>query len=508
MLQERRGGDDCIELYKILSDLTLEYGSIHTEDVNFEVICSWVETAATEKKSSSGFLRGQLTFCSMLPMRSIPFQKVCLLGLNDSVFPKNDSHPPFDLLGDEFRPGDRSRRSDDRYQFLEAILSARDSLYLSYVGQSIRSNDQLPPSVVVSELIELMKVYGISDPVECHPLHGFSGKYFRDGSSFFTYNEELMKVAAAIQQIPPEPQPWWDGCVSDVEAGHVTVDALFSFFAHPQKYFVRNVLGLYLESATEQNEAHEPFVLDSLQAYLVDQQLVQAELTGQQHGQQGLYKMQVAGEWPLGRPGEIKFAEKEDEQQLFVERVNAYHLAEIVEDCFVDVEVASVRLTGTLSNLSVDGSLLYRYANVKGRDLLGAWIHHCLKGLCLQTATDTRLLGKDAEFVFSAGTGGMQDLETFVAFFQKGQQLPLPLLLEPALAYAIQFEKTEKSGKGDPLAKAITSYQNSMQNGYEAEWELLYQGKEIDEILGDECIEMCNWFYESVWKRALVVNKP
>ncbi len=296
------GGHDCIELYKILSDLALEYGSIHTEDVNFEVICSWVEAAATEKKSSSGFLRGQLTFCSMLPMRSIPFQKVCLLGLNDSVFPKNDSHPPFDLLGDEFRPGDRSRRSDDRYQFLEAILSARDSLYLSYVGQSIRSNDQLPPSVVVSELIELMEVYGISDPVERHPLHGFSGKYFRDGSSFFTYNEELMKVAAAIQQIPPDPQPWWDGFASDVEAGNVTVDALLSFFAHPQKYFVRHVLGLYLESATEQHEAHEPFVLDSLQTYLIDQQLVQAELTGQQR-QQGLYKMQVAGEWPLGRPG-------------------------------------------------------------------------------------------------------------------------------------------------------------------------------------------------------------
>lgn len=501
------GGDDCVELYKILTDLALEYGGIHNENVSFDVICSWVEAAATEKKSSSGFLRGQLTFCSMLPMRSIPFQKVCLLGLNDSVFPKNDSHPPFDLLGDEFRPGDRSRRSDDRYQFLEAILSARDSLYLSYVGQSIRSNDQLPPSVVVSELIELIGLYGVSDPVENHPLHGFSEKYFRGGSSFFTYNEELMKVAAAIQQVPLGPQPWWDGFVSEQESGYLTVDTLFSFFAHPQKYFVRNILGLYLESATEQYEDHEPFVLDSLQSYLVDQKLVSAEITAQKNAPQGLHKMQVAGEWPLGAPGKIKFAEKKDEQQFFVEQLKAHVESQMIEDCPVDIEVAKVRITGTLSNLSADGSLLYRYANVKGRDLLGAWIHHCLKGLCLQTATDTRLLAKDAEYVFPAAAGGIQDLETLIAFFQEGQKMPLSLLLEPALAYAIQFEKTAKSGKGDPLAKAMTSYQNSMGNGYEPEWELLYQGKETDEILGEECIEMCNWFYESVWKRALPVDK-
>ncbi len=502
------GGDECIELYRIFSDLAQEYGDIHDKDVSFEVICSWVEAAATEKKSSSGFLRGQLTFCSMLPMRSIPFQKVCLLGLNDSVFPKNDSHPPFDLLGDEFRPGDRSRRSDDRYQFLEAILSARDGLYLSYVGQSIHSNDQLPPSVVVSELIELIALYGISDPVEHHPLHGFSEKYFREGAPFFTYNDELMKVAAAIKEIPSDPQPWWNGFVSDLEPAYVTVDALLSFFAHPQKYFVRNILGLYLESATEQYEAHEPFVLDSLQAYLIDQQLVKEELSGHQYAKQGLRKMQVAGDWPLGAPGDIKFAEKEDEQQFFMEQLRAYKQSEIMEDCLVDIEVAKVRITGILGNLYMDGSLLYRYSNIKGRDLLGAWVHHCLKEQCLQTATDTRLLGKDSAFIFPAGTGGMRDLETLVTFFQEGQKMPLPLLLEPALAYAIQFEKTEKSGKGDPLAKAIASYTNSMRNAYEAEWELLYRGKEIDEILDEECIEMCNWFYESVWKRALIVNKP
>jgi len=38
------------------------------------------------------------------------------------------------------RRGDRSRRRTDRYLFLEALLSARDVLYLSYIGNDVRDN--------------------------------------------------------------------------------------------------------------------------------------------------------------------------------------------------------------------------------------------------------------------------------------------------------------------------------------------------------------------------------
>ena len=49
-------------------------------------------------------------------------------------------------------PGDRSRRDDDRQLMLEALLSARRVLYVSWAGRSVRDNSEQPPSVLVSQL--------------------------------------------------------------------------------------------------------------------------------------------------------------------------------------------------------------------------------------------------------------------------------------------------------------------------------------------------------------------
>ena len=495
--------DHLTELHKIISDIGLEYGKVHQSPVSFEVITAWLESAASEKKSSAGFLRGQLTFCSMLPMRSIPFKKVCLLGLNDTVFPKQDIFPPFDLLRESFQAGDRSRRSDDRYQFLEAILSARESLYLSYVGQSIRSNDQLPPSVVVAELQELVGLYGVTDIVEQHPLHGFSEQYFCGESGFFTYNKEFINVAAAMRKTEPEPQPWWSGTVGEFVPESISVEELFVFFAHPQKYFVRHVLGVYPGTADEEYEEHEPFILDSLQNYLADQEIVQVGLLAQEKKVQQLHKMQVAGAWPLATPGTVRYDKKEEEQQQFVSQLKLCDMAAPVRDSLVDIEVNGIQITGTLKNIYATGSLLYRYANIKGKDVLTAWLQHCLSSATQPQKTNTRLLAKDRELVFPAGVGDLGDLEMLVDIFVHGQHAPSSLLPEPAMAYAEQSSKTDKSGKGDPYAKAAAAYNYAVRNGYELEWELLYAHTELEGVLGEEFLRLSEWFYTSVWKQAL-----
>ncbi len=109
-----------------------------------------------EAGNTPGFLDGGLTFCTMLPLRTIPFPVVCLLGMNDGAFPRRDQPSGFDLLAAEPRPGDRSRRRDDRFLFLESLLAARHRLYISYVGRSIRDNRLLPPSVLVDELLDCL----------------------------------------------------------------------------------------------------------------------------------------------------------------------------------------------------------------------------------------------------------------------------------------------------------------------------------------------------------------
>ncbi|MFW8566926.1 exodeoxyribonuclease V subunit gamma [Orrella sp. 11846] len=114
---------------------------------------AWLEKLDDDREGR-GFLSGKINFCTLLPMRSIPFKMVCLLGMNDGDFPRTDAPVDFDLLPAIRVPGDRSRRDDDRYLFLEAILSAREQLYISWVGRSMKDNTDRTPSVLVGQLMD------------------------------------------------------------------------------------------------------------------------------------------------------------------------------------------------------------------------------------------------------------------------------------------------------------------------------------------------------------------
>lgn len=136
-------------------------------------------------------------------MRAIPFKLVCLLGMNDGDYPRAQPPLDFDLMGSDYRPGDRSRREDDRYLLLEALLSARDQLYISWVGRSIRDNSERPACVLIGQLRDHIasgwKHQGGSDLLETmtqeHPLQPFSTRYFHEGTpNLFSYAREWQQL--------------------------------------------------------------------------------------------------------------------------------------------------------------------------------------------------------------------------------------------------------------------------------------------------------------------------
>ena len=141
-----------------------------------------IKSALRERLEVPGraFLSGGVTFCAMVPMRSLPFEVVCMIGMNDGAFPRMRRPFGFDLMADDFRKGDRSRRDDDRYLFLESMLSARRCLYVSYTGRHIRDDSVIPPSVLVSELLDHI-AQGLDAGIDVrehlvtvHPLQAFS----------------------------------------------------------------------------------------------------------------------------------------------------------------------------------------------------------------------------------------------------------------------------------------------------------------------------------------------
>ncbi len=128
-----------------------------SEPVSIEVIREALRDTLAQSPNIRRFLSGGVTFCNLVPMRAIPFRVVWLLGMNDVDFPRTERPPQFDLMAKEPRSGDRRRRWEDRYLFLEALLSARDVFCVSYVGRDIRDNSERVPSVVVSELLDYLE---------------------------------------------------------------------------------------------------------------------------------------------------------------------------------------------------------------------------------------------------------------------------------------------------------------------------------------------------------------
>jgi len=502
-------GDDAdsLELRQILSEL--HGGDFHHSPVALTVIRAWLDTAAAETRSTSGFLRGQLTFCSMLPMRSIPFKIVCLLGLADGLFPGSDRHATFDLLAVERRYGDRSRRDDDRYQFLEALLAARDVLYISYPGQSSKTNKELPPAVVVSELIEVLRQdYGItlrerdSDPeglgfVRHHPLHPFSPRYFTGADPrFFSYDDRARAVAARLAQPAAPVPPWWSGNLATADE-IVPLTALFGFFANPQRWFVRNRLGIRLDLQEELPAESELFAVDSLAGYGVAQEIIQSHLA-EEGGEASLARLQTEGRWPLGTPGKLLFTGQEEELTSFVDRIRARAMGRRLPDLPVDLTLGGTRIRGLLGNLYEEGILIYRYSSCKGRDVLQFWLQALLADELLGEGKRVVAVLRDLDLETVTARDRSPDLARCLELYTAGCQVPSCLYVEPALSYARQCGATRS--RVPPLAKAREKWQNSIDKGYEPEWALLLQGMPVEAVLADEFENLCRTFFVPVWE--------
>ncbi|MDH3589419.1 MAG: exodeoxyribonuclease V subunit gamma, partial [Gammaproteobacteria bacterium] len=177
-----------------------EYAGLagHDEAIGIDVALDWIRARLDSNASVRGFLGHGVTFAGIVPMRSVPFRVVCLIGLDGDAFPRIERPPGFDLIAREPRRGDRSRRDDDRQAFLECLLNTRDTFYVGYVGRGARDDTPLPPSVLVSELVDYCnRSFVMPDGrpagdslITLHRVQSFSARYF-DGSdpALFTYTD-------------------------------------------------------------------------------------------------------------------------------------------------------------------------------------------------------------------------------------------------------------------------------------------------------------------------------
>ncbi|MBD8530104.1 MULTISPECIES: exodeoxyribonuclease V subunit gamma [unclassified Massilia] len=258
------------------------------------------------------FVSGGVTFCTLMPMRAVPFRAVCLLGMNDGDFPRRTPQNDFDLLAlpGMSRPGDRSRRDDDRYLMLEALLAARDKLYLSWVGRNVRDNSEQPASVLVAQLRDYLHAgwnVDLATLTTEHALQPFSRRYFEEGG-LLTYAREWRtahgqdggEAGDGIDTLPRyELEPDFRLKLSD----------LASFVRQPARYFFRRRLAVVFNAAEVIGEDEEPFSLDALERYFLEDSLLddlgQAEPLGEvrQRLEERAQRLAREGVLPIGLVG-------------------------------------------------------------------------------------------------------------------------------------------------------------------------------------------------------------
>ncbi|TNB92121.1 exodeoxyribonuclease V subunit gamma [Pseudomonas jessenii] len=412
---------------------------------------------------SQRFLAGAVNFCTLMPMRAIPFKLVCLLGMNDGDYPRAQPPLDFDLMGSDYRPGDRSRREDDRYLLLEALLSARDQLYISWVGRSIRDNSERPASVLIGQLRDHLASGWrsldehqdlLTSMTEEHPLQPFSSRYFHEGDQLFSYACEWQ----VLHQVHA-PQHEMELLAPHVQEEPLSLALLQDFLRNPVRHFFTQRLKVYFEAAEAPLADEEPFVLDALQRYTLSDSLLEAALRQPDNINRALEdqarRLQNSGLLPMAGFGECLQRELIEPLPDLLQRYQhllALWPTPLTSALPVSLELQGVRVEGWLAGLHqrADGGVLSvttipnSIGSIKSRKwhrLIKPWVNHlvaCASGLILTTAlvaSDDTLLLEPLE-----KDRAVRFLGDLLLAWQVGMRQPLPIAVKTAFAWLAQTD--------------------------------------------------------------------
>jgi len=470
-------------------------------ELGIEVVKYRITKELEHESSASGFMSGGVTFCSMLPMRSIPFKVICLLGMNNDAFPGNPGSYGFDLIANNPRPGDRSKKNDDKYIFLEALISARKIFYTSYVGQSIQDNTPVPPSVLISELLDYVREgfgFGPEQMITRHKLQAFSPAYFKDSGKLSSYSAENMLAAQSLSESrykSGDRAPFIaDGIIGPSDEWKIIeIESLCGFFTNPAKYLLTKRLGIYLEKKDTVLSDREDFNLSGLDSYLVDQDLVSDIKDGKPAGDYYLSAYRAEGRLPHGKAGEILLNESGIDAGIFVKKLDEFTKGGRPDFYNVDMTINGFSLTGRLTNIYENGMLSFRYAAMKAKDLLRAWIYHLAlcshldRGLPLNTF----LVCTDKTVKFNSVEKSGDNLAVLLDLYWEGLSHPLSFFPDLSHEYNEQVHIRGKEKK-EAIRIVEKRWQRSdFARGVSEDpyYDLCFRNSDINDIFNDSFIK-------------------
>ncbi len=413
------------------------------------------------RPTRANFRTGHLTVCTMVPMRSVPHRVVCLLGLDDGVFPRSTSIDGDDILARQPRVGERDRRSEDRQLFLDAILAAKERLVILYTGADERTGAERPPAVPLGELLDVLDRTAtvpdgkVRDRVLVrHPLQPFDPRNFTAGelatSSPFSFDQASYAGSIAMRGGQSAAPPFLDEPLPELDLEAVELESLVRFFEHPVRAFLRE--RLELRTADEQEEPSDalPVKPNNLELWAVGDRLLRAGLAGLPVDDAERVE-RLRGELPPGTLGGSVLQPITDNVAAVLDKSTGLRTG---EPDTIDVSIllpSGTRLDGSVPRVYGDRVVRIEYSRLSAKHRIRAWLQ--LLALCANDPSRTwraAAVGRGTKkepVIGSFLTGpepdvAAQHLDTLIALYRLGLTRPLPVPPKTAHAYADKRRKT------------------------------------------------------------------
>ena len=427
----------------------------HDNTLSSTILYDAMQAKLEQNYLSHRFLAGKINFCTMMPMRSVPFQVVCLLGMNDREYPRSSVSVGFDLISYHSRLGDRSRRNDDNYLFLEAILSAQQKLYISYIGRNIQTHEERYPSILIDKLLDyVLNGYMLNGDesltdteqqerlrqhlVNFHTRTPFNPENYAShiATNRRSYCDEWLPAAKNKNSNQP--------FVAELDAviETMTVHQLIAFYQHPVRELLKTQLGYRLNNSEQTLPTAEDFSLDHLQLYQVNREIIQRLLDADDAKTVllPLYKRLVqSSQIPYGAFGQIIYDEQFAKMVELAEQIQSEKTA-VLPALEVNVNIAGCTLQGWLNHVQNDGILDWKPSKISIRDGISLWIEHLLLTITQQQdqVYQSRIYGRDNtiwRFKPLTVNDAYQYLEQLVIGYQQGMRYPLFMPLKSSWSW-------------------------------------------------------------------------
>ena len=416
-----------------------------TTEVSYSVIKQELDKKLNEKRSGSAKLNRGVTFSNMVPVRSLPFKVIALIGLNEGVFPRKLSSPDYDLMVQNPNTTDRNRRNEDRNLFLESIMATKERHYCSYIGQDRVDNEQLPPSPIVSDWIGyLSKSSGLKEEfiVKKESISSFSPNSFLN-----TGYESLDAICAKKINLSKDES---SGLIlsklpdDSEDTPTLSPSEFVAFFSNPIRAYLRNNYKVRLRDLDEEKDEFELNHLDKYQMFI---QTFGWLLEGYSESEiVTLY--QNSGKIPIGWKGDSETIKLITNADKTIQLIRSHGFTPEFSRETIDLDLNHLSISGEVQSFSKEDSLDISFSSMSGKNLLNSWIKHLMVLSTTGNSTPSYLLcepknGDPNLIRFTPVENSDTELNKLADHYLNGHQSPLWFFPKTVYEYVTNLSKGE-----------------------------------------------------------------